>query len=81
MEDRTNTINLKLFPKYIDPPEVLDHQVPVCILDMRKLVEPSWDLTLRNVLPLVNGVDSVKCISENSDVQHSLVKLCIRHLL
>lgn len=39
--DTANIINLKLFPKLLDPSPVFDYQVPVAIRDLRSLLENS----------------------------------------
>ncbi|KAJ3295788.1 Nitrogen permease regulator 2 [Borealophlyctis nickersoniae] len=76
-----NMINLKLFPKYRDPPPVHDYQVPVCIVNLEKVMDKYWDMTMRRVIPCIDGVSSVKRISEIADVDVGLVRIAIQHLL
>lgn len=49
--DAFNTINLKLFPTYPNPPPVHDYEVPVCTVDLQKMVSVNWDLTIQKVNP------------------------------
>ena len=48
-EDDANMINLKLFPKCRDPPPVYDYQVPVCVVDLEKVMDNHWDMTMQRV--------------------------------
>lgn len=47
--DASNTINLKLFPTYPNPPVVHDYQVPVSTVDLKQMITPNWDLTVQKV--------------------------------
>ncbi|KAJ1344054.1 hypothetical protein BSLG_001194 [Batrachochytrium salamandrivorans] len=76
-----NTINLKLFPHYPQPPPVFDYQVPVSMLDLESIMDKHWDLTMRRVIPFVNGIHSVRRISDLADVNIMLVRLAVQHLL
>ncbi|KAJ3219719.1 Nitrogen permease regulator 2 [Clydaea vesicula] len=76
-----NTINLKLFPIYPDPPPVRDFQVPVCIIDLEMVMDKYCDLTMRRVVPRINGVNTIKKISELADVRVDLARSCVQHLL
>ncbi|KAJ3124947.1 Nitrogen permease regulator 2 [Nowakowskiella sp. JEL0407] len=75
-----NRINVKLLPTYPEPPKVYDYQVPICILNVENAVNKQWDLTLQKVVPLINGVNSIKRIAESADVDINLVRLAIQHL-
>ncbi|RKO90759.1 nitrogen permease regulator 2, partial [Blyttiomyces helicus] len=75
--DDANMINLKLFPKYRDPPTVHDYQVPVFIINLEHAMDKYWDMTMRRVIPHINGVHSVRKIAESADVEISLVRLAI----
>ncbi|KAI9091758.1 nitrogen permease regulator 2 [Phlyctochytrium arcticum] len=76
-----NMINIKLFPKYRDPPPVYDYQVPVLIVNLEKVMDKYWDLTMQRILPHIDGVHSVKKIAEIGDVDPTLVRIAIQHLL
>ena len=82
-----NTIDLKLFPRYPDPPPVYDYQVPVLIIDLVQIMEHEapmdtyWDLTLQKIIPRIDGVAHVKMISDLADVSIELVRLAVQHLL
>lgn len=79
--DEANTLALKITPRLIDPPEVLDYQVPVQTRDIAGLVSREWDLTFLEVLRFIDGNRHVKLISELSGVAVALVRRCIRQLL
>ncbi|KAJ3408488.1 Nitrogen permease regulator 2 [Chytridiales sp. JEL 0842] len=74
-------INLKLFPTYGDPAPVHDWQVPVALLALDKIMDKYWDMTLRRIIPYINGVLSVRKISQLADVEGDLVRISIQHLL
>lgn len=47
--DKFNSIELKIFPFYPNPPPVKDWMVPLALIDIRKRIEPNWDLTMVKV--------------------------------
>eukprot|EP00697_Spironema_sp_BW2_P004456 gnl/Spiro4/16064_TR8634_c0_g1_i1.p1 gnl/Spiro4/16064_TR8634_c0_g1~~gnl/Spiro4/16064_TR8634_c0_g1_i1.p1 ORF type:complete len:405 (+),score=126.22 gnl/Spiro4/16064_TR8634_c0_g1_i1:72-1286(+) len=80
--DEANTINLKLFHKTssITIP-VAPHHVPVKICDLEPLEQSDCDLTLRKIIPYIDGVRYVKRISDDADVDLSLTQKSIQHLI
>ncbi|KAI8906178.1 nitrogen permease regulator 2-domain-containing protein [Powellomyces hirtus] len=74
-------INLKLFPKYADPPPVHDYQVPVLIVNLSRVMDKHWDMTMRRIIPRINGVHSVRKIADLADVDPLLVRIAVQHLL
>lgn len=50
--DKFNSIELKIFPFYPNPPEVHDWQVPVALINLKKRMEDNWDLTMAKVRSL-----------------------------
>ncbi|KAI8928411.1 nitrogen permease regulator 2-domain-containing protein [Entophlyctis helioformis] len=76
-----NMINVKLFPQYPTPAPVFDCQVPVAMLDLKAIMDKHWDLTMRRVIPFIDGVNSVRRIGVLADVNIALVRLAIQHLL
>lgn len=44
--DEANTIDIKLFPQYDDPPQVFDYEVPIMSEDVTGVVDKHWDMTL-----------------------------------
>ncbi|KAJ3020597.1 UNVERIFIED_CONTAM: Nitrogen permease regulator 2 [Siphonaria sp. JEL0065] len=74
-------INLKLFHSHSAPPIVHDWQVPVQVYHLARIIDRYWDMTILRVIPFINGVLSVKRISEIADVEIALVRLSIQHLL
>ncbi|KAJ1565567.1 Nitrogen permease regulator 2 [Nowakowskiella sp. JEL0078] len=76
-----NMINVKLFPKFPDPPLVYAYQVPIFTTKIKEETYKLWDMTLCRIIPMIDGVHSVKRISDLSDVEVGLVRLAVRHLL
>lgn len=76
-----DAINLKLFPVYANPPPVNDWDVPVALLDLSSRVDGNWDLTMRRVLPYINGVTHVKRIAQLADADLGLTRACLEHLI
>ena len=81
IDGTTTTINIKLFPIYPPPPQVQAWHVPLLIVDVKGMRDPSWDLTLLRILPFIDGVRSVKKIAIEADADFKLVRKAIRHLL
>ena len=50
--DQFNSIELKIFPFYPNPPEVKDWQVPLSLITLTRRIEPNWDLTVAKVTPM-----------------------------
>lgn len=73
-------LNLKVVPNKSDPPPVHDWSVPVLLID-RNLGKEDWDLTTKEVLPLIDGKNFVKRIASLSRVKTDLVKACIQNLV
>ena len=59
--DASNTINLKLFPTYKNPPTVHDYEVPVCTVDLNHMMTVNWDLTVQKVKKRTSGHDHYNC--------------------
>ena len=49
--DQFNSIELKIFPFYPNPPPVHDWMVPLALINLTKRVEENWDLTIAKVAP------------------------------
>ncbi|KAJ3052220.1 Nitrogen permease regulator 2 [Rhizophlyctis rosea] len=81
IKDDANMINLKLFPKCRDPPPVYDYQVPVCVVDLEKVMDNHWDMTMQRIIPYIDGVQSVRRIADIADVDVTFVRIAIQHLL
>ncbi len=76
-----DAINLKLFPVYPNPPPINDWDVPVALLDLLSRVDGNWDLTLRRILPFIDGVNHVKRIAQLADADIGLTRACLEHLV
>lgn len=77
-----NKIHLKLYPLLTLPPRVIPPWcVPIRVKDLDALWKMEWDLTLRQVIPFMDGVNPVTRISHLSGVHQALVAKCVRQLL
>jgi hypothetical protein len=80
--DAANQIHLKLYPLLTLPPKhIPPYCVPLRTKNLEKLWKTEWDLTLRQVLPFMDGVNYVSRISALSGVHYALVAKCVRQLL
>ncbi|MCJ1479525.1 Nitrogen permease regulator 2 [Lambiella insularis] len=79
--DASNTLNIKLFPIYPQPPPVCPHHVPLSTVRLGSLTDSNWDLTMLLILPHIDGVNSVKQIALHADADYKLVRKAIEHLL
>ncbi|KAI8645679.1 nitrogen permease regulator 2 [Parasitella parasitica] len=76
-----NTINLKLFPTYPNPQTVYNYHVPVCMIDVNKMMTSNWDITVQKVASLINGVHHVKRIAELANVKPEWTKQSMEHMM
>ncbi|KAH7889428.1 nitrogen permease regulator 2-domain-containing protein [Phlebopus sp. FC_14] len=79
--DAFNSIELKIFPFYPNPPHVRDWQVPLALINLSKRMEDNWDLTMKKVCTHINGVDHVSRIAQLADCDLELTRQAIAHLL
>ncbi|KDQ17467.1 hypothetical protein BOTBODRAFT_105417, partial [Botryobasidium botryosum FD-172 SS1] len=79
--DGFNSLELKIFPFYPNPPEVDDWQVPIALLNLERRRDRNWDLAITKVCPHINGVNHVRKIAELADVSPEATRLCMQHLL
>jgi nitrogen permease regulator 2-like protein len=55
--------------------------VPLIDLGYKDKMEGNWDLTMRKVVPFINGVDHVKKIAAKADADLGLVKECMAQVM
>ncbi|KAJ6597008.1 nitrogen permease regulator 2-domain-containing protein [Mycena vulgaris] len=79
--DRFNSIELKIFPFYPNPPSVKDWMVPIALINLTKRIEDNWDLTMVKVCQYIDGVNHVSRIAHLADCDLALTRLAISHLL
>ncbi|KAI9663898.1 MAG: Nitrogen permease regulator 2 [Bathelium mastoideum] len=79
--DDSNTLNLKLFPPRPPPPHVHGWHVPLAIVRLTALQTSAWDLTISQIIPHINGINSVRIISQLADTDFALTRKAIQHLL
>jgi uncharacterized protein (UPF0297 family) len=78
--DDTNCLYLKLTPSLQQPPTVHDYHVPIFICS-KDDIDTCGDLTIHQILPYINGFHHVAKIACLSEVDISLVKECVQHLV
>ncbi|GEQ68451.1 hypothetical protein JCM33374_g2119 [Metschnikowia sp. JCM 33374] len=79
--DSANSVDIKLFPMLPPPVNLKAYQVPVSTVKLHSLIDVVWDPTMVKILPFVNGLNSVKRISELAGAEYLLTKQCIQHLM
>lgn len=79
--DSANSVDIKLFPILPPPVNLKAYQVPLQTVKLNLLMDVNWDPTMIKILPYINGLNSVKRISELADADYLLTKNCIQHLM
>ncbi|KAI9057883.1 NPR2-domain-containing protein [Trametes sanguinea] len=79
--DPFNSIELKIFPFYPNPPPVKDWQVPLALINLTNRIEPNWDLTIVKICPYIDGTNHVSRIARLANCDPNLTRLAISHLL
>lgn len=79
--DRFNSIELKIFPFYPNPPQVKDWMVPLALINLSKRIEDNWDLTMQRVCRHVDGTNHVARIAHLADCDIELARSAVSHLL
>lgn len=79
--DGANNLHLKIVPLLEEPPKVLGYQVPIFTCTREDVQGVSWDLTIEQILPFLNGFNHVQKVALESDVNLDIVKLCVQHLV
>jgi len=81
-ESGIHKVHLKLYPLLSPPPKIIPgYLVPLRTKDLDELSKVEWDLTLRQVIPFLDGVNYVNKIATLSGIHLSLVSKCIRQLI
>lgn len=79
--DSATSVDIKLFPILQPPVDLHPYQVPILTVKLQLFVDVTCDPTMIRILPYINGVNSVRRISDLADADYSLTKLCIQHLM
>ncbi|KAI9179712.1 Nitrogen permease regulator 2 [Blastocladiella emersonii ATCC 22665] len=78
----STTLDIRLAPVLpAGTPEVNVWDVPVPRLDFADLATGDWDLTVRRILPLLDGVRPVSVVADLADVDPTLVRVAVQHLV
>lgn len=79
--DSANSVDIKLFPMLPPPINLKAYQVPMLTVKLDLLMDVIWDPTMVKILPHINGLNSLRKISELADADYLLTKQCIQHLM
>lgn len=79
--DSANSVDIKLFPILSPPMNIKAYQVPLLTVKLTSLIDVNWDPTMIKILPFINGINSVRKISELANSDYLLTKQCIQHLM
>ncbi|WWC66589.1 uncharacterized protein I206_100492 [Kwoniella pini CBS 10737] len=79
--DGFNSLELKLFPFYPNPPDCEDWHVPIALVDLNALKDDNWDITAARVSQHINGIHHVKKIAELADADEALTRETLKHML
>ncbi|KAK0503410.1 nitrogen permease regulator 2-domain-containing protein [Armillaria luteobubalina] len=79
--DQFNSIELKIFPFYPNPPTVTDWMVPVALINLSRQIEENWDLTMVKICQFIDGTNHVGRIARLADCDSCFARQAIAHLL
>ncbi|WWD09207.1 hypothetical protein V865_007329 [Kwoniella europaea PYCC6329] len=79
--DGFNSLELKLFPFYPNPPECEDWHVPIALVNLNALKDDNWDITAARVSQYIDGINHVKKIAELADADEALTRETLKHML
>ncbi|EIW65977.1 hypothetical protein TREMEDRAFT_70382 [Tremella mesenterica DSM 1558] len=79
--DGFNSLELKLFPFYPNPPVCEDWHVPIALVDLNALKDDNWDITAARVSEFIDGVNHVRKIAQLANADPALTRETIRHML
>ncbi|WVW82089.1 hypothetical protein I302_104094 [Kwoniella bestiolae CBS 10118] len=79
--DGFNSLELKLFPFYPNPPECEDWHVPIALVNLNALKDDNWDITAARVAQYIDGINHVKKIAELADADEALTRETLKHML
>ncbi|ORX35598.1 nitrogen permease regulator 2-domain-containing protein [Kockovaella imperatae] len=79
--DGFNSLELKLFPYFPNPPDCSDWHVPIPLVNLDAFRDDNWDITASRVAEHIDGVNHVKRIAELADADIALTRETLRHML
>lgn len=72
---------MKLFPARRSPPAIKTWHVPIALINFNAIIDDNWDLTMRKIIPEIDGISDVRRIAARADVSLELAKLALQHLI
>lgn len=79
--DSATSVDIKLFPILPPPVDIYAYQVPILTVKLHLFIDVTCDPTMIRILPYIDGINSVRRISELADADLNLTKQCIQHLM
>jgi len=72
---------MKLFPHHPAPAPIKPWHVPITKISFDPIIDDTWDLTMKLIIPLIDGISDVRRLSILADVALDLTIIALRHLL
>jgi hypothetical protein len=77
-----DSLDLRLMPEYLRITHPLKFwEVPVAQMDLNSIMDCTWDLTLKRMIPFLNGVYTIAQVAELADIDLELVQIGLHHLM
>ncbi|KNE66368.1 hypothetical protein AMAG_11511 [Allomyces macrogynus ATCC 38327] len=70
-----------LFEPAARPPPIRFWDVPVARIDFATVAMDDWDVTVRRIVPHIDGVRTVAAVADRADADLDLARLAIEHLV
>ncbi|KAF8831197.1 hypothetical protein HHX47_DHR1000253 [Lentinula edodes] len=67
--DQFNSIELKIFPFYPNPPAVKDWMVPIALINLVRRIEDNWDLTMSKYSNMYTLRKSIQWLADEAHVK------------
>jgi hypothetical protein len=76
-------LDLRLFPHRPNPSVIRDDHVPLLLVPLlpHAATDGSWDLTLARMAPFIDGVRPVREVARKANVDRSLAREAVQHLV
>lgn len=81
IDNNINVLVLQLQCQPKEPVKVFSFQVPILLIDKSKLVNLSWDITLKHLLPYIDNVSHCGKLAFLADMDVDVVCRCVQLLL
>lgn len=79
--DLANSVDIKLFPILPPPVNIKAYEVPIATEKLGNLLDSTLDPTMLQIIPHINGLNSIRRIAELAQANYMITKQCIQHLM